>query len=1109
MPKRASRKGQSVWSSGLWLAAHSLRREWRLLALVALGVLLVSLLLSAMPLLLDALSELGLAHQVRLERVDLLDIQVLASDRPTGRADYTRADGVVSRALATHLGTIQRDRIQYGKSASFFVKHQPNEQLGPGTTRANLFFLERFEEHVGLPQGRLPQSGAVSGEIEAALGVNAARSLGAQPGDLLLLAPFITEPDNVLPVRVTGLVEPRDGAEEYWLGNLLHFEAQTDPAADITTIPLYVRQESFLDVMGTRYPTVLSDYWWNVYVYPERIQARDMARLEPGLTQLRADINKGVPRSTTFTRLDDLLREHRQRVALARAPLLLLVSLLALTVAYYAALLGSLLVQRLGPDIALWKSRGARWRTLLTTFAALGLGPALAGLALGPPLALGLVALAGLLGPLRPVSGGAPLPVRWLPSSYTVAALGSGMSLAAFLAPAVMAARRTLVEARDTESRPPRQPSFLRRFLDLPVLAATAILTWQAVARGSIFGRPLQGDGVALDPVFLLLPVLLLASMLLLLARLFPLMGALLAALGNRLAAAAPTAAWRRLARNPLPYFSLAALLVLTAVLISFSATLSHSLERSYQERVLYQTGADARVLGLDRRAASDDEALRTLARAPQVSRATLVYRATARLGTAGGGEEFIVLGVDPAAFSQLAWFRPDFGAASLEDLLSPIKARPTSEAPTIPTDATSLGLWVSPERELPDSYLQVRVLGGPRGATDLDLGPVPATGWQFLRAELPPHLRDGNTLQVVSIFLVQGRYSLGPPTGSLLLDDLTALSPGEAPGWVLEAFEDVERWEVLPGHGFTPDKLEVTGERAHGGLRSLKLSWSSSVTGEPRGLIARRTPTPLPAVANPRLVGLTGLPLGQRLLASIDGVLVPVSVRAIAPLFPTIEADRQPFLAVNRQALYAYLESVPRSRAPRSAEGWLALRTGAQSEDMLATLQERWPALGRSDLVFRPQLLAEARGDPLGGTGWSGLLVLATGVAALLGTLGFAVAALAAARRSEAEFAVLRACGLSRRQLLLLILSEYVLSAGAGLLGGAALGYGIGRLVLSLLGVTERGTSVLPPIAVEVGWATVLPLLLGVLLVLTATTLVLGMASARSSIAARLRMNQ
>jgi len=1096
-------------SGGLWLGAHIARREWRLLTLVGLGVLLVSLLLAAIPVLLDSLAELGLAQRVRLERVDLLDIQVLATDRPSSRADHARADAVVAGALAQHLGPLQRDRVQYGKSATFFLKRDPQEQISPSTLRATLFFMERFEEHVRLPAGRLPQPGAVGEEVEVALGSGPARAMGLQVGDRVFLVPFASEPANWLPVRITGLVEPRDADEEYWLGNLLHFEAQTDPTNEVSTIPLYVREESFLDVMGARYPTVLSDYWWNVYIHPGLIKAKDRERLERGLVTLRADINKGVPRSTTFTRLDDLLREHRQRVALARVPLLLLVSFLVLTTAYYAALLGSLLVQRLSPDIALWKSRGARGRSVLATFLGLGLAQAAIGMALGPPLALGLVALAGSLGVLRPVTAGASLPVRWLPSSYGLAALGSGLTLAAFLVPALLATRQTLVEARERESRPPRQPAFLRYFLDLPVLAATGLLTWQAATKGSVFGRPLQGEGVSLDPVFLLLPTLLLLSVLLLIARLFPSVGGLLSLIGGRLGAAAPTAAWRHLARNPIPYVSLAALFVLVAVLVSFGATMSHSLARSYQERVHYEVGADARVEQLADRSASDEEALRGLAQLSDVSRATLVYRGRARLGTAGGGEDFTILGLDPPAFSQVAWFRADFGAATMDALLSPLKARPSSALTALPRDATALGVWVYAERELPESRVQVRLLAAPREATELTLGPLAQRGWQFLRVELPTAASGGAPYRVASIFLTQRRGGLGTPSGSLSFDDLTAFSPGEPQGRVLDGFEEAEGWEALPHRGFAQDRLETSADQVRGGLRSLRLSWTSGLSEEPRGLLARQVATPLPGVANVRLVGLTGQPPGQRLWATVEGVPVPLAVQATARFFPTIAADREPFLVVSREALLTYLEGLPGARPPRANEAWLALRPRAEPDRLLGDIKERFPTIGRGDIVLRPQLLAEVRGDPLGSAGWVALLALAVGVAVVLGLLGFVVAAAAASQRARVEFAVLRTFGLSQAQLLTILASEYLFSVGVGLLGGGALGYGLGRFVLSLLDVTERGVPVLPPIAVEVGWGTVVPLLLGLLLALTAATMVLGAALGRESVAARLRLSQ
>ena len=69
----------------------------------------------------------------------------------------------------------------------------------------------------------------------------------------------------------------------------------------------------------------------------------------------------------------------------------------------------------------------------------------------------------------------------------------------------------------------------------------------------------------------------------------------------------------------------------------------------------------------------------------------------------------------------------------------------------------------------------------------------------------------------------------------------------------------------------------------------------------------------------------------------------------------------------------------------------------------------------------------------------------------------------------------VLRAIGLSGRQIFAMICLEYLLIAVIGLLVGAIAGLRISETMLSFLNVTEEGRRVLPPFSLDTNWTTVL----------------------------------
>ncbi|WP_338057725.1 FtsX-like permease family protein [Streptomyces sudanensis] len=93
----------------------------------------------------------------------------------------------------------------------------------------------------------------------------------------------------------------------------------------------------------------------------------------------------------------------------------------------------------------------------------------------------------------------------------------------------------------------------------------------------------------------------------------------------------------------------------------------------------------------------------------------------------------------------------------------------------------------------------------------------------------------------------------------------------------------------------------------------------------------------------------------------------------------------------------------------------------------------------------------------------------MAVAVAAVaLAAGGFAVSAAGARREQSANFAVLRALGTPRRDLVRLVVTEQGLLVGVGLLAGLALGAVLARAVVPLIVLTSAAARPVPPVLVE-----------------------------------------
>jgi putative ABC transport system permease protein len=87
---------------------------------------------------------------------------------------------------------------------------------------------------------------------------------------------------------------------------------------------------------------------------------------------------------------------------------------------------------------------------------------------------------------------------------------------------------------------------------------------------------------------------------------------------------------------------------------------------------------------------------------------------------------------------------------------------------------------------------------------------------------------------------------------------------------------------------------------------------------------------------------------------------------------------------------------------------------------------------------------------------------------------LGFALTLYLGGQARTVEVSVMRAVGISSRQVFTMISLEYLLIAGVGLVIGTIAGLRISDTMLSFLNVTENGARVVPPFSLQTRWDTV-----------------------------------
>ena len=1110
----------------LWLWRWRLRSSWVLLAITSCGILASVTLMAAGAIYSRTLAEAGLGHTLASVSPIVLDAQVTLHNRPLGPADYRNLREEIEATTEARLGhmllaTHRSGRVQPGMPLVSSLDDGPSRRLDAPLGRP--FFLTGFAAHSRLVEGSWPEAPPAAGDgdlhLEAVLGAKVAASFGFKVDSQIFLFPFQSDPSERIAITVVGLAEPLDPEDEYWLSassSYFHLlEINERPV-----VPIYVPETAFSGALGGRYPSLVGDYSWALFLDTTGLSPSLVKPTKEAISGLETDINKRFQRSFVLTGLDNTLEEFEKDLAHARVPLFLFISLLVVVILYFLALVMGLLARARGGEASLLRSRGASMLQVISLLA-LGEGAvALLAVVVGPFLALAIAryylveGLSGGVGGSLAVGVGADM--------FVMGAIGAVMGLVVLVASGSGPARMGMVEFLGARGRPPTTPVLQRYYVDVLFLALVGLMWWQIEGRGGLISRGVVERKLEVDPSLLLGPVLVLLAASFLLLRLLPWVVKLMGWVAQTLAPPWASFTLARMARDPLPHGALAVMLMMAAALGIFGATFQSSLSQSQRDQALYNVGGDLVIKGASLPLSAPEE----LAVIQGVDAVTPVGREPVTILSGASGPFTILLTLDPDLVARTIEFRDDFAAKGLSELLdhlSPGSSGNDGRGVALPAGGESLGIWAEVS-ELNRSGLQQRLglwarISGAGGRHEsllmgelpiLPLGlplqsprtEAPGTGaeggapspdWRYFEVPLPGGAGLERPFSLVTIYVSGGAsFRTSPHPGGIALDDITVKGPSlPADGLVIEGYEDegADIWAPLPVPGPSSDTVEVTPRAAHSGLFGLAFSWQESITGAPRGVVVPPGALPLPAIGGPTFR------VGQELRVQAGKQLVPVVVTDVTDYFPTIEPSSRPLLLLSRDAYTAYVLRAPGGRPRDPEEYWVSLHDDADRSATIRSIREWLPFA--ASIEDRDARVALAQRDPLAGGAWNGLTVLGTSALIVAAVLALAAYSVVSVRAGRMDLAVARALGFSGLQLFLSMGMERMVMAVLGIGAGCALGIWLGRWVLGFLDVTASGKPLVPPMVVSTeGWL--------VVLVLAGLSVAIGVAVLSAHLSAR-----
>jgi hypothetical protein len=258
-----------------------------------------------------------------------------------------------------------------------------------------------------------------------------------------------------------------------------------------------------------------------------------------------------------------------------------------------------------------------------------------------------------------------------------------------------------------------------------------------------------------------------------------------------------------------------------------------------------------------------------------------------------------------------------------------------------------------------------------------------------------------------------------------------------------------------------------------------------------------------VPVIANRAFLAASDAAAGDSVTGTIEGSTRRLVIAGVVETFPTTDADR-PLLVLDGPTLgLLRLQGGGGARTPD--EWWIAAEPG-QAQTVAAALESG--SFASQEVVTAAGRAQRLSTDPVA-LGIIGALTLGFVTTGVFAVVGLMVSGAVSARQRRTEFALLRALGLSGRQLAASLWLENGSIVLVSLLAGTSLGLVIGWAVLPFVSVTQQAAAPVPPVIVQFPWDRILVLEIVSAIALGVAVVVIGGVLRRLGVGSILRMGE
>lgn len=562
--------------------------KWLTLSLLT-GLIISVALSTSIPIYTDGALKRLLDKEIRDETTGLSAGALVSryqavSGVPTKLEEYDAVNHFYREEIQSYFNLGVRKSVQMAGLRSTQIVPVDTERINPNIRRQmTLDFYTDFADNITLVDGELYSSEVKNGVIEAIVLEDALYSLEMRIGDEFLIQNHGGKTPQPLKIKIVGAYQPKLENSNYWFTGL-----------NVLNGALII-DEAVFDSHILRERQIPLGYaaWYHDFDVSELTMSKATDAMKK-LDGLEVRSNQLLPYTQVAITFSDLLKQYRTQGMQLQLLLFTLAAPILVLVLYYVVMTSKQALDRQKGEIALLRSRGGSASQIFWIYLFEGLLLGGIALILGPLLGLMMAAIIGASDGFLLFVNRKPLDLSLTPTVYIYGLIAVIIALLATIAPALDAARSSIVSFKRESARALKKPLWQRFFLDF-VLLAVAGYGWYMFndRQLTLQSTGLDSDQLSIHPLLFFVPSIFLFASGLILIRLFPLIMALLSKIGKRFANLPLHITLLQVSRSSSQYNAIMLLLILTIGLGIYSSSAARTIDVNNTERLRYQHGAD------------------------------------------------------------------------------------------------------------------------------------------------------------------------------------------------------------------------------------------------------------------------------------------------------------------------------------------------------------------------------------------------------------------------------------------------------------------------------------------------------------------------------------